>query len=688
MKPATKIPFYPAFTFSFILRVIIVCLLVVFNSRFSVFSQYSETLYGIDKGLTHNTVLDIDEDEDGFIWVFTSFGLCRFDGFGFKEYTVDFHNYERTIPFNGRILKDSKKRLWVDSALPNILISDIEHDRINVAIQIAYHDFYDIEDDGYGNYLFASIFSILRLREEQNSTFSYRELMVPDNAGSVNSLCRLEDGTILATGQNGFFKLTITEDSVRADEIRLTREGRYLKYLISDSTRILLAHDQLFLIQRQEILMPNISPSGYSDDSVCSTEPLNLDFPEIGLYNGLPIFAVIEGRKDELFIRNLNGIYSYNIKSKTAERIKEESYGSADWSEGDFRQAMYYSSDDILWAGTDQGLLKIVTANKAFHSILPEPGNPHGLKVAKTRNVMIDSKGDLWLGSTAGGLFHSKQEADGSYRKFRNYVSDSTNFNSLNINHISALFEDSQNRLWVGTDEIQWMDINKPGIFYYAMGVPFSGNIRTVITVDDFLEDTIGNILATCIGGITWLFSPDLETGHVILLDSTRSIDFANMLFTKNKELYLYDNCHFYKLKLPWVYKLCDGSDPRHPLFRACNDPRIKKYVPIPWVNPSEFEDLFNLDSLHALVERFVVSERDSKKTLWLTVTALKKVLRIDLDKVENEYHSGKEIKHSGFKLFPAEEEGFIQTFKIIEDKNGIIWCAGNEGLLRIDPYT
>lgn len=45
--------------------------------------------YGVDQGLPQSTVWDIVQDDFGFLWVSTSDGLCRFDGYSFNTYRND-----------------------------------------------------------------------------------------------------------------------------------------------------------------------------------------------------------------------------------------------------------------------------------------------------------------------------------------------------------------------------------------------------------------------------------------------------------------------------------------------------------------------------------------------------------------------------------------------------------------------
>src|SRR6187549_2948466 len=42
--------------------------------------------YGEDYGLPQSSIYDIAQDQNGFIWIGTAGGVCRFDGYGMKVY--------------------------------------------------------------------------------------------------------------------------------------------------------------------------------------------------------------------------------------------------------------------------------------------------------------------------------------------------------------------------------------------------------------------------------------------------------------------------------------------------------------------------------------------------------------------------------------------------------------------------
>ena len=68
------------------------------------------TQFNINNGLPSNTVYDINQDEDGFLWIATDYGLSRFDGVNFKNFTIS-----DGLPDNEilRLFKDTQNRIWL-----------------------------------------------------------------------------------------------------------------------------------------------------------------------------------------------------------------------------------------------------------------------------------------------------------------------------------------------------------------------------------------------------------------------------------------------------------------------------------------------------------------------------------------------------------------------------------------------
>ncbi|NOR29422.1 MAG: hypothetical protein GQ540_12940, partial [Lutibacter sp.] len=68
------------------------------------------TQFNNNNGLPSNTVYDINQDENGLIWIATDYGLSRFDGLTFKNFTISDGLPDNEVLY---LFKDSKKRIWL-----------------------------------------------------------------------------------------------------------------------------------------------------------------------------------------------------------------------------------------------------------------------------------------------------------------------------------------------------------------------------------------------------------------------------------------------------------------------------------------------------------------------------------------------------------------------------------------------
>ena len=100
--------------------------------------------------------------------------------------------------------------------------------------------------------------------------------------------------------------------------------------------------------------------------------------------------------------------------------------------------------------------------------------------------LFLDSEGFMWMGSQAG-----LQRFDGT--RFKNYNANIRDTNALQSDWISAIFEDSKKRLWIGTDfGAPYLLDRTTGDFYnYNFHSPLNNQIKGVWK---FVEDKNGNI--------------------------------------------------------------------------------------------------------------------------------------------------------------------------------------------------
>ena len=70
---------------------------------------YQFSNYGLDEGMSDKYTYTINQDRQGFLWIGTGKGLCRFDGINFE---TEFKGDSIPISIAHASLLDSKGRLW------------------------------------------------------------------------------------------------------------------------------------------------------------------------------------------------------------------------------------------------------------------------------------------------------------------------------------------------------------------------------------------------------------------------------------------------------------------------------------------------------------------------------------------------------------------------------------------------
>src|ERR1700733_1260912 len=92
-------------------RSLLILLAAVWGLPNSCLSQeYCYTHYDIAQGLPSSRLYCITQDKDGFIWIGTAAGVCRFDGSHFRNYTTRDGVPGLEVP---QLFADSRGRIWM-----------------------------------------------------------------------------------------------------------------------------------------------------------------------------------------------------------------------------------------------------------------------------------------------------------------------------------------------------------------------------------------------------------------------------------------------------------------------------------------------------------------------------------------------------------------------------------------------
>ena len=86
-------------------------IIIVFSFFNKAWSIKEETNYNVNDGLSCNIIYDINQDNNGFVWIATEIGVCRYSSYGFKKYysSNGLNSNEVTA-----IFKDRNGTIWFD----------------------------------------------------------------------------------------------------------------------------------------------------------------------------------------------------------------------------------------------------------------------------------------------------------------------------------------------------------------------------------------------------------------------------------------------------------------------------------------------------------------------------------------------------------------------------------------------
>lgn len=174
------------------------------------------TSYSVNEGLPQSSVWDIAQDKQGFLWISTSDGLCRFDGYTFHVYKHDPRNpYSINSAKDNHFFVDRDQQLWISSAR-GISLYDNEHDRfINIFTYDASSPELTTKNAIYGEsggYVWAALNKYGFIRIDKKSR-QYQQVKVPGAAqlsGFQNwTKGFIENGNIYGNNNEGFFRYNI-----------------------------------------------------------------------------------------------------------------------------------------------------------------------------------------------------------------------------------------------------------------------------------------------------------------------------------------------------------------------------------------------------------------------------------------------------------------------------------------------
>ncbi|MFD2941932.1 two-component regulator propeller domain-containing protein [Flavobacterium notoginsengisoli] len=377
-----------------------ILLFFYFFTIYSFGQQVKFENFTTNQGLSNNSVVDIENDKDGGLWIATWDGLNYFDGYHFKIFKKSFED-PKTISSNyiTKLEKDSEGKIW--------LITKEGH--INKYLG----------NDEFQEFKFKSLPTDIYLSQKGNIVvetgkkyFEFKDKSFVETASNnvkatdyknlknillrkyptliINDILKDKAGNIwFATRENGLYIITNESDE---NNIQHFTADLYSPYSLKNN-EIEVIHEDYFgniwLGQKDG----GLSMAFGGSEKINSVMPHPLKEPNLP---NETIRAVTKDSKGKIWLGYYTrGLYYYNDGSHSFQKFKiDKAASSPDWER---IRSLFTASDGSIWAGTYKGILHISDQKSTSYD-----SGTAGMPIERCYSICEDQNKQLWMGCWNG----------------------------------------------------------------------------------------------------------------------------------------------------------------------------------------------------------------------------------------------------------------------------------------------
>ena len=350
---------------------------------------------------------------------------------------------------------------------------------------------------------------------------------------------------------------------------------------------------------------------------------------------------------------------------------------------------IYQDKRGFMWFGTHDGLNKY--DGYRFTIFKPDANKPGSISSNLIYSIDGDSDGNLWIGTTGSGL----SRFDSHLEQFTNYKYQADNPKSLSNDYILVVYADSRNRLWIGTnDGLNRLDLNNgngkeeferiyPG---HQSGHGPDGNIIHTVFEDSRDRLWVGTqaglyrLKVSESGRVAVAFAGSEEgLGDVAVRDIAEN-KYGGLIMASQDGLHYQVKPGGSYINLSGIIHLDVQLDDAGNIWSATNQGLLQYAATgtdtIPRLENSYAIDLSNPRSLNKNVIRSLF--RDNTGIIWIGTNG-GGVNRFDPQR--------KQFRHFSNTLSPGSLS-YNKIRAIFEDSNGTIWIGTEGGGLNMQTAT
>ncbi len=417
-------------------------------------SPYYLDSWDMEKGLPQNSVIDIIQPQDGYMWIATLGGICKFDGREFKPFDIFDHPNLKSIRATS-LYEDKEGKIWVAyeengiSIISNDSVSSFDPKEIDGIINGT-----GFIEDNQENLWIGSTKGLIqwkngvtRIHRIPGALSNYISHLTKDKSNNIWGISGQDQ-----FGETALFKLRDNSFTI----LDKFPQGSF-KDLFIDS------QGWIWIVKPGEVLVMNTN-----DYSVVKRIRVNDD---------LKLKRIFVDSKENLWLgtgKELIKVSREVLANKSDYQINEQDYYRFGTPLDITIQAIFEDKSGYMWIGTDgRGFFRIAESPVRRY-ILPDTFNEKLF-----RSTAVDSSGGIWVASESNGLFYSKDGQfwhDSRFSKIRALAIFQSNEPAISSNSLVlrrkadhtidtvlrlpgntdlhtaiSLYVDSKDQLWIGT---------------------------------------------------------------------------------------------------------------------------------------------------------------------------------------------------------------------------------------------
>ncbi len=205
----------------------------------------------------------------------------------------------------------------------------------------------------------------------------------------------------------------------------------------------------------------------------------------------------IQQSGDDLWVDAWKGLFRFNKETGEFRPFGKDTLNPSRGIYGINSNYIFIDGSGILWVssnepGSDVVISRFNKDTETFTHYQSELSNLNNSVGKDVRSMMEDKGGTIWVATWGGGLLEIIDKKKG---KFRQYVHDENDTNSINHNNLYKVFEDSKGNIWIGGETGFALLNKKTGRFTNYQIPKRTDNPKWVNAINDITESFNGELL-------------------------------------------------------------------------------------------------------------------------------------------------------------------------------------------------